>query len=108
MKQHPLIENQSQFKGILEKARARTEEMARLGSSFALPSVIAPQLDLIAGFLAENRAPVAEDRARLTIGVLAVRNFEDADPAYAGWLMSLDYAFKNWEKIAGVNIYGSS
>jgi hypothetical protein len=95
-----MIENYSEFKSILDKAIVRTDKLATLGPSFSLPSMIRPQLDFISRFLKENQVPTMEDRTRLTIGVLAVRNFDDSDPEYSNWLKALNYAFENWEQLS--------
>jgi hypothetical protein len=100
MKKRPLIESISEFKAILQKAVVRTDELVKLDASFKLPSVIRPQLDFIWEFLNENRVPSPADRARVTIGVLAVRNFDDSDPEYSTWLKALNYAFNHWEQVS--------
>jgi hypothetical protein len=100
MKRHPIIENHSEFKAILCKAVVRTDELAALDPSFKLPSVIRPQLDFMSQVLKENRVSAPEERARINIGVIAVRNFDDSDPEYATWLKALDHAFKNWEQLS--------
>ncbi len=96
----PLIATRSQFKAILQKAEARTEELAKLGPSFKVPAMIRPQLEFIGEFLKQGKTPASEDRDRITIGVLAVRNFDDSDPEYSTWLKALSYAFKHWEQVS--------
>jgi hypothetical protein len=100
IKKRPIIENDSEFKAILQRALARTDQLAKLDPSFKLPSVIRPQLEFIGQFLRENRVPSNDDRARVTIGVLAVRNFDDGDPEYSKWLKALNYAFNHWEQVS--------
>lgn len=100
MQRRPLIASHSQLKAILDKAVVHTDKLAALDPTFRLPAMIRPQLDFISQFLKENRVPAAEERARVNIGVLAVRNFDDTDPEYANWLKALNYAFKNWEQLS--------
>ncbi len=95
-----MIENRSEFEAILRKALLRTDELAKLGPSFPLPSMIRPQLDFISQFLRGDRDPSPEERARVNIGLVAVRNFDDSDPEYSAWLKALNYAFKYWEQIS--------
>ena len=95
----PLIQNDSQFRAILRKAIEVTDEMVRQHPSFQLALMIQPQLTFIAQFLNGDRVPTPQERARVNIGVIAVRNFEDTDPEYADWLEALNYAFDHWEEV---------
>ena len=100
LKRHPMIENHSELKAILRKAVIHTDELGTLAPSFDLPRIIRPQLDFISQFLKEDRVPASEESARINIGVLAIRNFDESDPEYANRLKALDYAFKNWEQLS--------
>ena len=102
MAQRPTITNFAEFEIILRRAKHRTDQLAGLDPSYKLPAMIQPQLDFIGQFLRERVPPTATERERVTLGVLAVRNFEDTDPEYAKWLKALNYAFNHWEQVGKV------
>jgi hypothetical protein len=96
----PEIVNKAQLRVVLQDALARTDRNAAAAPSFSLPKVIRPQLELIDKCLKEGRVPTTEERKRMSLGPLSVREIEDADEEYASWLMALSYAFRHWEQLS--------
>ena len=43
--------------------------------------------------------PSDDEKARVDVGPIAVKNFEDSDEEYADWLKELDYAFHRLEQL---------
>lgn len=60
--------------------------------SFGPYTSVDKQLQFLAAAYQAGTKPSWEDKKRLTIGVLAAREFEDSDPELADLLFKLDHA----------------
>jgi hypothetical protein len=49
--------------------------------------------------LDSGRKPTDEQAASVNVGLMAVRELDDADPDLADALKWLDYAFKRWDQL---------
>ncbi len=94
-----LITTKAVFQVILRDALARTAEIAKIDPSWDLPAAVRAQLDFMQKATQGNRVPTDDEKARVDVGPLAVRNFEDSDEEYATWLKELDYAFRRFEQL---------
>lgn len=97
------IPSRDELREMVSKALARTHALAEEEPGSKLPPLVAPQLEFIAEHLEQSSPPPYADRRRINIGLVAVRNFEDADPEYARWLKVLDYSVQHWEQIPGIS-----
>ncbi|MCY1010440.1 immunity protein Tsi6 family protein [Nannocystis pusilla] len=88
------IVSRDAFAQVLGEARARTQALDP--SQSATLRRIADQLELLARTTARGRVPHEDDRARIDIGLIAAREFEETDPRYADQLQELDYTFKRY------------
>ncbi|MDC0668040.1 DUF4123 domain-containing protein [Nannocystis radixulma] len=88
------IVSRDAFAEVLGEARARTQALDPSQS----PTLrrIAEQLDFMARTTARGRVPHEEDRARTDVGLVAAREFEQSDRAYADQLQELDYTFQRY------------
>ena len=77
----------------IDKAIAMTDERLTAAPRDMLKS-IRTQLSFMRDTIAAGRAPTVDEKNRLTIGVIAAREFEDSDPAYADALADASFAFK--------------
>ena len=75
-----------------EGLRLIAERLAK-SPDFGLFQSVQKQLEFIKETLTSGKRPSAADKDRLTIGVLAAREFEDNDPDLADVLFRVSYAF---------------
>ena len=85
------------FAEVLAETRADTD---RLGPA-SLPQlrVVAAQLAFMAEATHRGRVPSPAERARTSLGPIAVREFETTDPDYADRLEELDYTFQRYPQL---------
>ncbi|MCY0988728.1 immunity protein Tsi6 family protein [Nannocystis sp. ILAH1] len=88
------IVSRDAFAQVLGEARARTQALDP--SQSATLRRIADQLELMARTTARGRVPHEDDRARVDIGLIAAREFEETDPRYADQLQELDYTYRRY------------
>jgi len=94
-----LTTSRTVFRIIFDDAWDRTEKLAQLDPQWPLPQQIRRELEFMKQCIARPGGPTEQDAARVDIGVLAVRNFDENDPEYSNWLQELDYAFKRWHDL---------
>jgi hypothetical protein len=94
-----LIQSKAKWQDVLQDALDRTHQLEQADPSGSLPKLIRRQLEFMKTTIAAGRAPTPEEAARIDVGPIAVKNFEDTDPPYAEWLMELDYAFRRWSSL---------
>lgn len=92
-----LITTKAVFNVILRDALQRTAEIAKLDPSWDLPQVVRAQLEFMKKATQGNRIPTPDDKDKVDVGPIAVKNFEESDEEYADWLKELDYAFRRFE-----------
>lgn len=85
------ITSRDAFAEVLGEARERARALDPSRSP-ALQQ-IAAQLEFMARKTAKGRAPHQDDRARVSVGPLGLREFAESDPEYADQLAELDYTF---------------
>lgn len=94
------IKSRTEWHEFLKQARARTEEIERTDPSWDLIRGVVEILDMMEKAVANGRVPNAQEKEfGKGLGVLAVRNFDDADPDYSYLLKEISYAFKYWENV---------
>ncbi|PCC71553.1 protein of unknown function [Nannocystis exedens] len=91
------IVSRDAFAQVLAEARARTQALDP--SQWPLLRRIADQLELMARATARGRVPHEEDRARVDVGLIAAREFEQTDPEYADQLQELEYTFRRYPSL---------
>ena len=79
---------------VLDLASAMTQERITLAPGVDVYVLIEQQLDFMRGFEAVGVDPSESDRERISIGVIAVRNFDDVDPEYSRVLCEAAYRFQ--------------
>lgn len=83
---------------LIDKALRLTEDrLARVPAGTPTHNMfgsIRTQLAFMHDTVAAGRAPTVDDKNRLTLGVIAVREFEDNDPDYCNALTEAVYQFK--------------
>jgi hypothetical protein len=97
--QKSLINSREDFHRILACAIDRTRQLTETCRTFTLLQVIGAQLDFMRSLTIADGPISEQDRNRVDVGVIAVRNFEDSDPEFADWLKELNYAFRRWENL---------
>ncbi len=100
MAQPNLIQSKLTWRFVLQDAQKRTEELLKLDPDWHLAKVISRQLEFMEECTRGDRSPTPEEADRITLGPIAVKNFEESDPDYAKWLSALDYAFRvTWSRL---------
>lgn len=94
-----LIQKKSDFWPVLDDALARIDAIVSADPTWGISQGIKVQLEFMRKALADGRVPTDEEKERINIGVLAVRNLDDADPLLTSWLAELDGAFREWEQM---------
>jgi hypothetical protein len=93
------VKSKKHWHEVLAQARARTDEVRALDPAWGLAIAISAQLDQIETAVANGRSPTEQEKERLSLGVLAMRNLDDSDPGYSKLLKALDYAFWHWDEL---------
>jgi hypothetical protein len=94
------IRTRSQLARVTARALDRLAGCERDTPGLPLWASLRAQLEFVQHHLRESRGPEQRDRERIILGVQAVRELDDADPAFAGDLKEIDYAFRRWERLA--------
>ncbi|WP_088287707.1 immunity protein Tsi6 family protein [Kineosporia sp. A_224] len=87
----------SQVAALVDRARAMTDERiaaAPPGSVRNVFTSIRSQLEYMRDTLASGASPAVDDINRLTLGVIAVREFEASDLAYCDAVCDAVFTFK--------------
>src|SRR6185369_3667949 len=88
----------SELPALVDRALQMTEDRlakAPAGSTHSMYSSIRNQLRFMKETIAAGKSASIEDKNRLTLHVIAVREFEDSDPDYCDALTNAAYLFKN-------------
>lgn len=85
------------FAEVLAEARRHTQALDP--TRWPILRQVAAQLDFMASETRGGRVPHEDDRARTTLGPLAVRHFEEVDLEYADQLEELDYTFRRYPQL---------
>jgi hypothetical protein len=84
----------------LDKAIQRSKALLAKQAQYSVIENIDMQLDAMRRWSANDRSPTDEERKRVSIGLIAVRELVDTgDPAmdeYADWLAELNNYFEDW------------
>ena len=83
----------------MQKALQQTAEFQKLDPSWSLLKQVRTQLEFMQKCTENGRAPTPEEADRVTVGPIAVKNFDDTQPEYASWLMELDSGFCSWDEL---------
>jgi hypothetical protein len=87
----------SELPALVDRALEMTEERlanAPAGSEHSMFSSIRNQLRFMRDTIAAGKSASIEDKNRLTLHVIAVREFDDTDPEYSDALTNAAYLFK--------------
>jgi hypothetical protein len=84
------------FAEVLDEARVQTAERP---ADWPLIAQIDAQLRFLARATASGRVPSETDRSSISLGILAARNLEETDAAYADALAELDYTFRRYPQL---------
>lgn len=96
----PSIQSKAQWWSTLDAARRRTNEKLAFDPDRVMLKVVLAQLEFMEACTREGRSPTGEEADRITVGAIAVKNLDQEDPEYAGWLSELAYAFrKTWSSL---------
>ncbi len=82
---------------LANEAIKLTNERLALAPDFQILRSVKAQLDFILDSFQKNKKPTDAEKERVTLGVLAVREFEDNDPEYADILSKVSYLYKHPE-----------
>lgn len=74
-----------------------TKERLAIAPDFHTLKSVKTQLDYIFDAFQKNNPPTDAEKDRITLGILAVREFEDTDPEYAEILTKVSYLYKHPE-----------
>jgi hypothetical protein len=99
MVQPNLIQTKADWHKYLDRALVETQEIAKADPNWRPIKSVREQLEFMRDTIASRGKPSPEEAARVNVGPLAVRNFDDAKPEYAHWLMALDYGFRHWDTL---------
>ncbi|HXX65905.1 MAG TPA: immunity protein Tsi6 family protein [Polyangiaceae bacterium] len=94
-----LIQTKVDFRDFLAKAIVKTDEFLKLDASWSILVQVKQQLEFMRQCTDNGRDPLPDEAQKITIGPIAVRNFDDTHPEYAAWLMELDGSFKKWKNL---------
>jgi hypothetical protein len=73
-----LIQSKQEYREILDKTITQTEEYVAMSPTMGLYQVILKQLTYIKDIVVEKgRIPTQEEKEMISIGPIAVRNFDD-------------------------------
>jgi hydrogenase maturation factor len=93
------IKTRAEFFEVLERTIATARQRAAASPLWAHASILA-QLEAMRDWTKGGRAPLAEERARITMGFIAVREFEAEGEADGGsfleCLVQLAGYFEEW------------
>lgn len=94
-----LIQSKSDWDVFLQKTLQQTVEFQKLDPSWSLLKQVRAQLEFMQECTEHGRAPTPDEVARVNLGPIAVKNFDDTHPEYANWLMELFGSFRHWERL---------
>ena len=94
--QHSANPSKRDFDELLQQALEKTRTYETELPGFQPLASVRRQLELMSQYVKAERTPPAEAQDSVNVGLLAVREFQDTDPQYSGWLIDLDYWFKRW------------
>ena len=92
------IHSRNEFRAITTKAAERVDKYRQAVKHFPVLESIARQLAFIQE-RSTDTGPSKEDAARITVGVIAIRELEEFDPELAQWLVDLNYYFERWHAL---------
>ncbi len=95
----PLITTQANFDVYLRDALFRIQAIENLDPSFSVAKVMKRQLEFMQTATKGGRTPTPDEKEKIDIGPLSVRNFEETDWEFARQLQELDYAFRRFEQL---------
>ena len=81
---------------LVERGLRMTDERILQSPDLHVYRSIRAQLAFVQGHLIDRTPLAEEDRQRLILGVLAAREFETSDPAYADVLFEVSYRVNRW------------
>lgn len=96
----PLITTQATFDVYLRDSLFRMKALADLDPNYNVAKVIMRQLEFMQTATKGGRVPTPDEREKIDIGPLAVRNFEESDWELARQLQELDYWFRRYEQLS--------
>jgi hypothetical protein len=91
-----LITTRADFAEHLRGALRRLAEVTG-SSGYEVSGAIAQQLENMQSAIIEGRMPTEDEKAKITVGPLAVRNLDETDWELSRVLQELDYAFRRYE-----------
>lgn len=98
--QNPYINSRADFAPVVRDALAMVQKQIKENPGFDVFDEIEIQLDSMLRWTADGREPTDDEKSRISIGLLAVRNLEPAqtDEIYAitDRLHSIQYVFRHW------------
>jgi hypothetical protein len=96
----PTIKTRGEFEAELKEAIYQADQRLQKAPNWPPLQVVRRQLDAMKKWTASMRAPTADERAKINIGVIAARNFDD-DEEMAGLCHRLNYFFQEWPLAKG-------
>jgi hypothetical protein len=91
-----LITTRTGFAEHLQGALRRLAEVTG-SSGYEVSGTIVRQLESMQSAIVAGRLPTEEEKAKITVGPLAVRNLDETDWELSRILQELDYAFRRYE-----------
>jgi hypothetical protein len=95
----PLITTQASFDVYLRDAIFRMKALENIDASYNVATIIRRQLEFMQTATKGGRHPTPDEKAKIDIGPLSVRNFEESDWELARQLQELDYWFNRYEQL---------
>ena len=93
------IVDRQKFAEMLQKTLPEVQKLASELPTWPVIHSALKQLEFMKTVTEEPRDPTDEEKERINVGVLAMRNFEESHPALADRLQELDYAFRRYEAL---------
>ncbi len=90
----------SEFESLMDSTIEETEQYQERFPGIAVYGALREQLDFIKKILIdEKRAPTMSEINSTSVGMIAIKNFNDDMPAYSEMLKEVNYVFYEYSKI---------
>lgn len=96
----PSIKTRGEFEAELREAIYQADKRLQQSPNWEPMKVVRRQLEAMKTWTAGMRTPTEEERKKINIGVIALRNFDD-DAEIADLCHKLNYFFQEWPLAKG-------
>ena len=96
----PRIKSRGEFEAELREAIYQCDKRLQQAPSWEPMKVVRRQLEAMRSWTEKMRTPTEEERKKINIGVIALRNFDD-DTELSDLCHELNYFFQEWPLAKG-------